>query len=58
LEGPSSISVVRRMIGTTNPLEAAPGTIRGDYGFAITENLIHASDSVESFIRESKIIFS
>ncbi|MEM1524519.1 MAG: nucleoside-diphosphate kinase [Nitrososphaerales archaeon] len=58
LEGPSSISVVRKMIGSTNPLEAAPGTIRGDYGLAITENLIHASDSVENFIRESKIIFS
>lgn len=58
LEGPSSISVVRKMIGSTNSLEAAPGTIRGDYGLAITENIIHASDSVENFIRESKIIFS
>lgn len=57
LEGENAIKVVRSMVGKTNPAEAQPGTIRGDYGLEITDNLIHASDSQESFERESKILF-
>lgn len=57
LYGRSAVKVVRRLIGATDPVEADPGTIRGDYGLDITENLIHASDSKESFLREVKILF-
>jgi nucleoside-diphosphate kinase len=57
LEGSTAIEVVRKMIGSTKSYEAAPGTIRGDYGLGLTANIIHASDSKESFERESKIIF-
>jgi nucleoside-diphosphate kinase len=57
LEGENAINVVRQMIGSTRAFEAQPGTIRGDYGLGITNNVIHASDSYESFIIESKVIF-
>ena len=57
LEGENAINVVRQMIGSTRSFEAQPGTIRGDYGLGITNNVIHASDSYESFIKESKVIF-
>jgi len=57
VEGPSAIEVVRKMMGNTNPLEAAPGTIRGDYGLSITMNLIHGSDSPETSAREIPIFF-
>ena len=57
LEGSYAISVVRSMIGSTKSYEALPGTIRGDYGLGVTDNIIHASDSKESFEREAKIIF-
>ena len=57
LEGENAINVVRQMIGSTRSFEAQPGTIRGDYGLGITNNVIHASDSLESFIKESKVIF-
>lgn len=57
LEGSSTIAVVRLMIGTTKSYEATPGTIRGDYGLGVTDNIIHAADSAESFERESKIVF-
>jgi nucleoside-diphosphate kinase len=57
LEGENAINVVRQMIGSTRSFEAQPGTIRGDYGLGITSNVIHASDSYESFIKESKVIF-
>jgi nucleoside-diphosphate kinase len=56
-EGENAINVVRQMIGSTRSFEAQPGTIRGDYGLGITSNVIHASDSYESFIKESKVIF-
>jgi nucleoside-diphosphate kinase len=49
--------VVRLMMGTTNPAEAAPGTIRGDYGIETTENLVHGSDSHESASREIALFF-
>jgi nucleoside-diphosphate kinase len=58
LEGNNAINTVRIMIGSTNSLEAAAGTIRGDFGLGITDNVIHASDSSESFIKESQVIFS
>jgi nucleoside-diphosphate kinase len=58
VEGPEDTwKVVRSMMGTTNPLEAAPGTIRGDLGTLFTENLIHGSDSLESAQREIGIFF-
>jgi nucleoside-diphosphate kinase len=57
LEGENAINIVRQMIGSTRSFEAQPGTIRGDYGLGITNNIIHASDSYESFIKESKVIF-
>ncbi len=58
LEGPGDTwKAVRSMMGTTNPLEAAPGTIRGDLGTLFTENLVHGSDSLESAEREIAIFF-
>jgi nucleoside-diphosphate kinase len=57
IEGNNAVDVVRLMIGSTRSFEANPGTIRGDYGLGITENIVHASDSAESFIKESKVIF-
>jgi len=58
LEGPEDTwKSVRSMMGTTNPLEAAPGTIRGDFGTLFTENLVHGSDSLESAEREIAIFF-
>lgn len=58
LEGPENTwEVVRSMMGATNPLKAAPGTIRGDYGTLFTENLVHGSDSLESAQREIGIFF-
>ena len=58
LEGENAINIVRQMIGSTRSFEAQPGTIRGDYGLGITNNIIHASDSYESYIKESKVIFT
>jgi nucleoside-diphosphate kinase len=58
LEGNNAIATVRLMVGNTKSNEALPGTIRGDFGLGFTDNIIHASDSAESFIKESKIIFS
>lgn len=58
IEGPEDTwKVVRTMMGTTNPREAAPGTIRGDLGILFTENLVHGSDSPESAEREIGIFF-
>ena len=57
LEGREAIQVVRTLIGATDPVKANPGTIRGDFGLDITDNLIHASDSFESYQREVKILF-
>ena len=58
LEGDNVITTVRQMTGATKSFEAAAGTIRGDYGLGVTENVIHASDSAESFIKESGVIFN
>jgi nucleoside-diphosphate kinase len=58
VEGPKdTYAVVRLMMGTTNPAEAAPGTIRGDYAIETTENLVHGSDSHESAAREIALFF-
>lgn len=55
--GESAISAARTMMGPTNPVEAAPGSIRGDFALVITENIVHGSDSVESAERELSIWF-
>ena len=58
VEGPKdTFAVVRLMMGTTNPAEAAPGTIRGDLAIETTENLVHGSDSHESAAREIALFF-
>lgn len=57
LAGPNIIEIVRLMTGKTNPLESAPGTIRGDFSLNTQKNLIHASDSVESAEYEIPIYF-
>ncbi|MEJ2776735.1 nucleoside-diphosphate kinase [Sulfolobaceae archaeon RB850M] len=58
VEGDEAVSVVRKMIGNTDPKEAPPGTIRGDYALSKAENVIHASDSEEKAKREMSIFFS
>lgn len=57
LEGNNAVATTRIMIGSTKSFEAAPGTIRGDFGLGFTDNIIHASDSSENFIKESRVIF-
>jgi nucleoside-diphosphate kinase len=58
LEGPEDTwKVTRTLMGVTNPRDAAPGTIRGDYGLIVTENLVHGSDGAESAAREIAIFF-
>ena len=58
LEGPEDTwKIVRTLMGTTNPADAAPGTIRGDLATQLSENLIHGSDSAESAAREIEIFF-
>jgi nucleoside-diphosphate kinase len=56
-EGRNVVAIVRKLIGATNPQEATPGTIRGDFGIDIGRNVIHASDSTESANREIAIHF-
>ncbi len=55
--GESAVSVSRTLMGGTNPAQASPGTIRGDFGVVITHNIVHGSDSVESAVRELEIFF-
>ena len=55
--GDDVYAIVRNLMGSTNPATAAPGTIRGDYGLVVTENLVHGSDSDESAEREISIFF-
>lgn len=57
VEGDEAVSVVRALMGATDPKVAAPGTIRGDLGLAITENLVHGADSPESARRELELFF-
>ncbi|EGC37925.1 hypothetical protein DICPUDRAFT_97095 [Dictyostelium purpureum] len=58
LEGKGVVAAARLMIGVTNPLASAPGTIRGDYAIDVAKNIIHGSDSVESSTRELKLWFA
>jgi len=57
LEGHEAVTAARQVIGSTNPLEAAPGSIRGDYGLEVQTNLVHGSDSPESATREAGLFF-
>lgn len=57
-EGTAAVESVRNTMGKTNPRDAAPGTIRGDYGLEIGRNLVHGSDSVESAEREVSLFFA
>lgn len=57
LEGPGAIAITRAMMGPTKPADAAPGTIRGDYGLDVGLNIIHGSDGAESAAREVALFF-
>jgi nucleoside-diphosphate kinase len=57
LEGDSAVDAARQVIGATNPLQAAPGSIRGDLAIAVGQNMVHGSDSPESAERESALFF-
>jgi nucleoside-diphosphate kinase len=57
VEGPEAVSGCRQIMGATNPLEAVPGSIRGDYATEITFNIVHGSDSPESAARELDLFF-
>jgi nucleoside-diphosphate kinase len=58
LEGESAVKVVRATMGATNPVDSAPGTIRGDLALAMPDNLVHGSDSLESAEREIALWFT
>lgn len=57
-EGPNAVAVARNLVGATNPVNAASGSIRGDYALTVTPNVIHAADSSENAARELAIFFS
>jgi nucleoside-diphosphate kinase len=57
LEGYEAVTAARQVIGATNPLDAAPGSIRGDFGLEVQTNLVHGSDSPESATREIGLFF-
>ena len=57
LEGDQAITAARQVIGATNPLEAAPGSIRGDFAVEVGQNMVHGSDSPESAEREANLFF-
>ncbi len=57
VEGPNAVAGTRRLMGVTNPVEATPGSIRGDFALEIGENLVHGSDSTDSSAREITIFF-
>ncbi len=57
-EGENAINIARTMIGATNPAEASPGSIRGDFGVTVGKNVIHGSDSKESAEREINLFFN
>ncbi len=58
LEGDNAVGVARTLMGATNPQQAAPGTIRGDFGLTIGKNVIHGSDALESAEREISLFFN
>ena len=57
IEGNNAVATTRQMVGATKSLEAEPGSIRGDFVLGFTENIIHASDSLESFEKEVNVVF-
>jgi nucleoside-diphosphate kinase len=57
LEGEEAVKAARQVIGATNPLEASPGSIRGDYAISVGQNMVHGSDSPESGTREVGLFF-
>ena len=57
LEGLDAVKAARQTIGTTNPLDAAPGSIRGDFAIEMGQNMVHGSDSAESAAREAALFF-
>ena len=57
LEGPEAVKAARQLIGATNPVEAAPGSIRGDFAIETRANMVHGSDSPESAAREAALFF-
>jgi nucleoside-diphosphate kinase len=57
LEGEQAVTAARQVIGATNPVEAAPGSIRGDFAIAVGQNMVHGSDSAESAQREAALFF-
>jgi nucleoside-diphosphate kinase len=57
LEGESAVAAARQVIGATNPVEAAPGSIRGDFAISVGQNMVHGSDSPESAAREVGLFF-
>jgi len=57
LEGEQAVDAARQVIGATNPLQASPGSIRGDYAISVGQNMVHGSDSPESSAREVALFF-
>ena len=57
LEGEQAVAAARQVIGATNPLEASPGSIRGDYAIEVGQNMVHGSDSPESGVRDLGLFF-
>src|SRR5438270_13842084 len=57
LEGEAAVAAARQVIGATNPLEAAPGSIRGDFAISVGQNMVHGSDAPESGTREVGLFF-
>lgn len=57
LEGPRAVVAARQVIGATDPVEAAPGSIRGDFALEVSSNMVHGSDSDESAAREAALFF-
>ena len=57
VEGPRAVEAVRTLMGVTDPVKSAPGSLRGDYALEIGQNLVHGSDSPESAERETKLFF-
>ncbi|MGQ4891975.1 MAG: nucleoside-diphosphate kinase [Candidatus Njordarchaeia archaeon] len=58
VKGPKAVEVIRSLIGATDPIKAAYGTIRGDYAMDISRNIVHASDSPENSLKERSIFFN
>lgn len=57
IEGNNAVATTRILVGATKSYDAAPGSIRGDFGLGISDNIIHASDSKENFEKEAKVVF-